>query len=361
MDVATRARTVTEAPAAARGASRGLPPFPAVAAALKADHEAALSEVGEVILSALGSSVPLIPQVVRHLIGAGGKRLRPLMTLAAAEACGARGPAPGEGVRGGDRLLAAAVEMIHAATLLHDDVVDDSALRRGLRTANIVFGNKESVLVGDFLFARAFELMVETGSLPVLRILSAASCTISEGEVLQLETQHNLATTPEMYEAVVRAKTAALFAAATESGAALAGADAARVAALRDYGMGFGLAYQVVDDALDYAGDEAGLGKTAGDDFREGKLTLPVILAVEAARSPEERAFWTRTIGEGRREEGDFERAAALMARDGTVERSLRRAQAYAEDAAASLAALPPSGVRDRLEALALSSVARAA
>ena len=344
----------------AREASRPrpLPPFRDAAAALKASQAARLDAASDTIIARLSSSVPLIPEVARHLIGAGGKRLRPLLTLAAAEACGYEGPLEGAG---GDALLAAAVELIHAATLLHDDVVDDSALRRGLSTANVVFGNKESVLVGDFLFARAFELMVGTGSMRVLGILSAASCTISEGEVLQLETQANLATTEGMYEAVVRAKTAALFSAATRSGAALAGAPAPIEAALTAYGDRFGVAYQIVDDALDYESDEAATGKRTGDDFREGKVTLPVILAYAAARDADERAFWERTIGAGEQRGGDFDRARALIARDGLVERSLGVARNHAEAAARALRALPDTPLRAALEALALSSTVRAA
>jgi octaprenyl-diphosphate synthase len=325
--------------------------FGEAAARLKTSQSRELEAVNGVILDHLASSVPLIPEVARHLIGAGGKRLRPLLTLAAAELCGGRGEAP--------RLLAAAVELIHAATLLHDDVVDDSELRRGLLTANVVFGNKESVLVGDFLFARAFELMVETGSLDVLRVLSAASCTISEGEVLQLGTQGNPDTSHEMYLAVVEAKTAALFSAATRSGASVAGGSSAAVEALAEYGMAFGIAYQMTDDALDYEGRDASLGKHAGDDFREGKVTLPVILAIEGARTPEERAFWRRTIGEGVQAEGDFARAQALMERDDLVGRSLAVAQEYAVRAASSLGGLPRSPLRDTLEALALASTAR--
>lgn len=338
---------------AERAAGHPAPVFKNAARALKDSQQTALDEASDVILAHLSSTVPLIPEVARHLIGAGGKRLRPLLTLAAAELCGYQGE--------GDRLLAAAVELIHAATLLHDDVVDDSGLRRGLRTANVVFGNKESVLVGDFLFARAFELMVKTGSMRVLGILSAASCTISEGEVLQLETQGNLATTEAMYEAVVRAKTAALFSAATRAGAALAGAPAGVEAALTTYGDRFGIAYQIVDDALDYDGEDGAIGKTAGDDFREGKLTLPVILAVGAAQNDEERAFWARTIAKRDQRDGDFAHAQALIARDGLVDRSLDIARRHAEAAAAALGALPQSPLRDTLEALALSSVVRAA
>ncbi|WP_238319241.1 polyprenyl synthetase family protein [Parvularcula oceani] len=351
--------TSTDPQLAEKGARMGLAaeiatrePFADVAARLKAAQSRELDAVGEVILEHLDSSVSLIPEVARHLMGAGGKRLRPLMTLSAAQVCGYQGAS--------HHHLAAAVELIHAATLLHDDVVDESALRRGLRTANIVFGNKESVLVGDFLFARSFELMVKTGSLKVLDILSQASCTISEGEVLQLATQSNVETTQKMYIDVISAKTAALFGAATHAGAVLADAPERQERALADYGMNFGIAYQIVDDALDYEGTEEATGKSAGDDFREGKMTLPVILAIEAARSGEERAFWQRTIGEGQREEDDFARAQELMARDGLVERSLSMAEDYAEAAATSLGALPPSRLRDTLEDLALSSSVRA-
>ncbi|MBB4660030.1 octaprenyl-diphosphate synthase [Parvularcula dongshanensis] len=327
--------------------------FGALARTLKAQQAEALDAVGDVIVDHLSSSVPLIPEVARHLIGAGGKRLRPLMTLSAASLCGYEGE--------GHLQLAAAVELIHAATLLHDDVVDDSALRRGLRTANVVFGNKESVLVGDFLFARAFELMVKTGSLRVLDILSRASCTISEGEVLQLETQANPATSEEMYVEVVRAKTAALFSAATQSGAVIAAADPAQERALAEYGMNFGIAYQIVDDALDYEGTEDEIGKSVGDDFREGKMTLPLILALAQARNAEEKRFWHRVIAGGERTPDDFAQARRLIARDDLVGQSLAEAQRYAEAAADALSVLPPSPLRDTLEGLALSSFVRSA
>ncbi|WOI52102.1 polyprenyl synthetase family protein [Parvularcula sp. LCG005] len=327
------------------------PRFSAVATELKDKLSGELTKVNDVILDNLSSSVPLIPQVAKHLIAAGGKRLRPLLTLAAADLAGSSAQAP--------KLLAAAVELIHAATLLHDDVVDDSALRRGLKTANVVFGNKESILVGDFLFARAFELMVKTDSLRALDILSRAACTISEGEVLQLETQSNVTTQRDTYIRVVSAKTAALFAAATHAGAVVANADATAEKALADYGLNFGIAYQLVDDALDYAGEAGSLGKTAGDDFREGKMTLPVILAIEMARNDDERAFWERTLGQGQQRDGDFERACQLIGRDDLITRSLEEAQAYAEKAATALSVLPPSPLRQTLEDLTISSVIR--
>ncbi|ADM10016.1 polyprenyl synthetase family protein [Parvularcula bermudensis HTCC2503] len=310
-----------------------------------------LESTNQVILDHLASSVPLIPEVARHLIAAGGKRLRPLMTLAAAELCGETGEGP--------RLLAGAVELIHAATLLHDDVVDESALRRGLRTANIVFGNKESVLVGDFLFARAFELMVRTGSIEVLGILSKASCIIAEGEVLQLTTSQNLETPQTIYLDVISAKTAALFAAAAEAGAVVAGGDAEKVAAMRAYGLNFGIAYQLVDDALDYQSSGAVLGKTAGDDFREGKMTLPVIRAYAASTSDEERQFWQRTIRDKDQRPDDFARANELMRRDRIVEACLQEARGYAEAAASSLAVFPVGDLRGTLEDLAIGSAER--
>lgn len=329
------------------------PRFTDVAALLKQMQADQLEQVNAVILDNLESGVPLIPQVAKHLIAAGGKRLRPLMTLAAATLCQSKDNKP--------TLLAAAVELIHAATLLHDDVVDDSALRRGLRTANVVFGNKESVLVGDFLFARAFELMVQTESLSVLDILSRASCTIAEGEVLQLETQSNMTTQRQTYIDVITAKTAALFAAATKSGAAVSGAPEEQIEALYQYGLNFGIAYQLVDDALDYAGTDQSIGKTAGDDFREGKMTLPVILAYQQAHNDEERAFWTRTVAEGQQKAGDFARAQQLIERDDLLGVALDDAQAYADQAAAALSSFPDSPLKDVLLDLALSSVVRRA
>src|SRR4051812_36582892 len=222
------------------------------------------------------SPVALIPQLAGHIVAAGGKRLRPMLTLAAARMCGYR---PTDGVRPRHVSLAAAVEFIHTATLLHDDVVDGSDLRRGLATANSVWGNKPSVLVGDFLFSRAFQLMVEDGSLKVLAILSHASAVIAEGEVLQLVTSNDTTTDEEAYLAVIRAKTAQLFAAAAKIGAVVCDRPEAEELALESYGRNLGIAFQLVDDMLDYSADEAALGKTIGDDFREGKITLPIVLA----------------------------------------------------------------------------------
>jgi octaprenyl-diphosphate synthase len=289
-----------------------------------------LDDTNRVIVARMDSPVALIPQLASHLVAAGGKRLRPLLTLAAARLCGHQGRR--------HIGLAACVEFIHTATLLHDDVVDESELRRGQASANALFGNKPSVLVGDFLFARAFSLMVEDGSLEVLRILCDASATISEGEVLQLTIQNDLSADEATYLQVIEGKTAALFAAATEIGAVVAARPAAEQAALRAYGHNLGVAFQLVDDALDYAADQAALGKTVGDDFREGKVTLPVLLA-HAAGDATERAFWQRVIERREQDAGDLDHALALMARHGAIAATIARARAMA---AAALAALDP-------------------
>jgi octaprenyl-diphosphate synthase len=293
---------------------------------------------------------PRIPEVTAHLVGAGGKRVRPILTLAAARLCG----------YGGDHhiRLAATVEFIHTATLLHDDVVDESRARRGRPTANLLWDNKSSVLVGDYLFARSFQLMTETGSLRVLSILSDASATIAEGEVLQLTAAQNLATTEEVYLRVVRGKTAALFAAAAEVGGVIAGAPEAQVAALRAYGDALGIAFQMADDVLDYAGDAAATGKNVGDDFRERKLTLPVIRAIAAADAAE-RAFWRRTIETGDQQPGDLEQAQAILARHGTIAATRATALDWAARAQAALAALPGQPLRAMLADLAEFVVAR--
>lgn len=292
---------------------------------------------------------PRIPQVTAHLIDAGGKRLRPMLTLAAARMCGYSGPFHIH--------LAATVEFIHTATLLHDDVVDDSKQRRGRPTANLLWDNQSSVLVGDYLFARSFQLMVETGSLRVLDILANAAATIAEGEVLQLTAARNLETTEDIYIKVVRGKTAALFSAATEVGAVIAGAGTATERALFTYGDALGIAFQIVDDLLDYGGTAA-IGKNTGDDFREGKLTLPVIRAVAAA-TEEERAFWQRTIGRNRIEDGDLEEAQRLLAHHGAIESTRQTALDWADRAKQALAPLPADPIRDMLTDLADFVVAR--
>ena len=301
--------------------------------ALQAYLAADMAEVNALIRARMASEhAPRIPEVTAHLVEAGGKRLRPLLTLAAARLCGYQGE---------DHLkLAATVEFIHTATLLHDDVVDESARRRGRPTANLLWDNKSSVLVGDYLFARSFQLMVETGSLRVLDILANASAVIAEGEVLQLTAAASLATSEAVYMQVIRGKTAALFAAATEVGGVIAGAPEEQVDALRDYGDALGVAFQITDDLLDYGGTSLGLGKDVGDDFRERKMSLPVIRAVAAADGAE-REFWTRVIAKGDQRDGDFETARGLMLRHGALEGVRETALAHAARARAALAPLP--------------------
>jgi octaprenyl-diphosphate synthase len=334
---------------AARAVPAPVTPFEALQAALAADMDG----VNALIRARMASEhAPRIPEVTAHLVEAGGKRLRPLLTLAAARLCGYRGE---HHLR-----LAATVEFIHTATLLHDDVVDESARRRGRPTANLLWDNKSSVLVGDYLFARAFQLMVETGSIRVLDILANASAVIAEGEVLQLSVASNVSTGEDTYLRVIRGKTAALFAAATEVGGVVAGAPEAQVAALREYGDALGLSFQITDDLLDYGGLSLSLGKNVGDDFRERKMTLPVIRALAAADAAE-RAFWTRTIGKGEQRDGDLEEALGLMARHGALESTHATALDHAARARAALAPLPAGAMRDRLAAIADFVVGRAA
>ena len=309
-----------------------------------------MAEVNTLIRTRMASEhAPRIPEVTAHLVEAGGKRLRPMLTLAAARMCG---------YAGSDHVkLAATVEFIHTATLLHDDVVDESQKRRGRPTANLLWDNKSSVLVGDYLFARSFQLMVETGSLRVLDILSNAAATIAEGEVLQLTAAQDLQTTEEIYLQVVRGKTAALFSAATEVGGVIAQMDQAQVQALYDYGDALGIAFQIVDDLLDYWGSDA-TGKNVGDDFRERKLTLPVIKAVAQA-DPDERDFWKRTIEKGQQTDGDLEYAIELLNKYGTLEATRNEANDWIAKARAALATLPTHPIRDMLDDLADYVVAR--
>ena len=311
--------------------------------------------VNRTIVARMDSPVALIPQLAAHIVAAGGKRLRPLLTLAAARMCGYPKVAGG-----GERhvSLAACVEFIHTATLLHDDVVDESVKRRGLASANAVFGNQASVLVGDFLFARAFQLMVADGSLRVLEILSGAAATIAEGEVLQLQTQNDLGTDEAQYLEVIRGKTAALFAAACQVGAVLAGRPPAEEAALAEYGAHLGMAFQLVDDALDYAADEALLGKTVGDDFREGKITLPVLVAY-AAGDPAARAFWQRTIEASEQTEADLDEALRLIAESRAIPATIARAEGFARAAKQALSIFPASDTRDCLMSVADFTVSR--
>jgi octaprenyl-diphosphate synthase len=310
-----------------------------------------LKACNRAIVARMDSPVALIPQLAAHIVAAGGKRLRPLLTLASAKLCGYT-----DGARHVD--LAACVEFIHTATLLHDDVVDESQLRRGLASANAIFGNKASVLVGDFLFARAFQLMVQDGSLSVLAILSRAAATIAEGEVLQLQTQNDLTTTEDQYLDVIKGKTAALFAAACEVGAVIANRPPVEQTALAEYGTNLGIAFQLVDDALDYVANEATLGKTVGDDFREGKVTLPVLAAYQAGDEAE-RTFWRRVIEDGEQTDGDLDNALRLIKAHAATEVTLARAASFARDARAALAVFPEGPVRRIMEDVADYTVSR--
>ena len=319
---------------------------------MQSDLSQKLDAVNAMIAARMASeNAPRIPEVTRHLVDAGGKRVRPMMTLAAAALFGYDGDH--------DVRLAATVEFIHTATLLHDDVVDESKQRRGRPAANLLWDNKSSVLVGDYLFSRSFQLMVETGSLRVLDILANASAVIAEGEVLQLSTAQNLATDEATYLTVIRGKTAALFAAACEVGGVIAGAGEAETTALRRYGDALGISFQIVDDLLDYGGAAAVMGKNTGDDFRERKLTLPVIRAIAAADT-EEHAFWERVIARGQQQDGDLDHARALMLRHGTLAATRAAALDWAETAKAELAKLPDMPMRDHLRDLADFVVARA-
>ncbi len=310
-----------------------------------------LAAVGVLIRDRMASKhAPRIPEVTAHLVEAGGKRVRPMLTLAAARLCGYVGDA--------HQKLAATVEFIHTATLLHDDVVDESEKRRGRPTANLLWDNKSSILVGDYLFARAFQLMVETGNLQVLNILSNASAVIAEGEVLQLTTAMNLATTEDIYLQVIRGKTAALFEAACEVGGVIAGRPEDQVRALATYGDGLGIAFQMVDDLLDWGGNTGAIGKNTGDDFRERKLTLPVIRAVARADA-DERAFWVRTIEKGDQRDGDLDQALALLTAHGTLEETRIEALGWAARSRAALDILPDHPLRDMMGDLADYVVAR--
>jgi octaprenyl-diphosphate synthase len=311
-----------------------------------------MARVDALIAARMQSRVSVIPALADHLIEAGGKRLRPLLTVSAARLVG--------GDVDSAVKLAAAVEFIHTATLLHDDVVDVSQLRRGKVAAHLIWGAPSSVLVGDFLFARAFELMIETGALRTLEILARASRIIAEGEVLQLTRAHDLELTQATYLEIITGKTAELFAAATEAGAVCGGADAERCAALRAYGLNFGLAFQLADDALDYDGATETLGKNAGDDFREGKATLPLLIAI-ARSGPREAAFWERAVGRREQAEPDFRRARELILGSGALGATLDLAAEYAQRARAALRIFPYGEWRAALEALSDFAVSRRA
>jgi octaprenyl-diphosphate synthase len=309
-----------------------------------------LKQVNELIVQRMHSPVALIPQLAGHIIAAGGKRLRPLLTLASARMCGYQGKR--------HIALAACVEFIHTATLLHDDVVDESDLRRGLATANAVWGNKASVLVGDFLFSRAFQVMVEDGSLSVLSILANASAVIAEGEVLQLMTANDTETTEHAYLEVIKAKTATLFSAACRVGAVVAGRPKIEEDALDAYGLNLGIAFQIVDDVLDYAAHQATLGKTVGDDFRDGKITLPVVLSF--LRGDEtERTFWRRTLEDQEQKDGDLAKAITLMEKHGSLRDSIERARHYGAVARDALGVFPDSAEKRALLELVDFAIAR--
>jgi octaprenyl-diphosphate synthase len=309
-----------------------------------------MAGVDALITARMQSEVPVIPALAEHLIAAGGKRLRPLLTVAAARLAGSDNDTCLK--------LAAAVEFIHTATLLHDDVVDGSQLRRGKVAAHLIWGAAQSVLVGDFLFARAFELMVETNSMKALEILAKASRVIAEGEVLQLTRSHDLNLSQALYLEIIGAKTAELFAAASEAGGVSAGVSAAQSDALRAYGMNLGLAFQLADDALDYGGTTEALGKNAGDDFREGKATLPLLLAI-ARSGPREAEFWERAIGRREQTEADFRRARELIVGTGALDATLDLAGDYADKAKAALSGFPANDWRSSLESLADFAVSR--
>jgi octaprenyl-diphosphate synthase len=310
-----------------------------------------MAKVDALIRRHMDSPVPVIPALADHLIAGSAKRLRPLLTVAAARLAGAQDEACLK--------LAAAVEFIHTATLLHDDVVDSSELRRGRVAAHLIWGAPSSVLVGDFLFARAFELMVGAGSMTALDILARASRVIAEGEVLQLTRAHDMNLSQDLYLEIIRAKTAELFAAAAEAGAVSAGASVARREALRRYGQDLGMAFQLVDDALDYSGDAGTLGKNAGDDYREGKATLPLLLVM--ARAPGEREFWDRTVDRREQTDADFERTRELMRQTGALQSTLELAGTYAKSAKAALAEFGSNAWRPALEDLADFAVLRRA
>ncbi|MGE8141069.1 polyprenyl synthetase family protein [Novosphingobium sp. NPDC080210] len=309
-----------------------------------------MNSVNQVILERMQSEIPLIPALAGHLIAGGGKRMRPMLTLAGAALCDYHGTR--------HHKLAAAVEFIHTATLLHDDVVDGSEMRRGKAAANLIFGNPATVLVGDFLFTRSFELMVEDGSLKVLKILSNASSVISEGEVDQLTAARQVETTEERYLNIIGSKTAALFAAATRIAAVVAEKSEAEERALEDYGRNLGIAFQLVDDAMDYDSDSAEMGKGRGDDFREGKMTLPVILAY-ARGTDEERAFWKAAIQGHRTSDADLAHAIELIARHDAVNETRERARHFAARAINAIAIFPPSEARAAMGEAAEFAVAR--
>ena len=319
--------------------------------------QGAMADVNAIIVDRMQSEIDLIPTLAGHLVASGGKRIRPMLTLAGAMMVNP--DLDDAEIRANTAKLAAAVEFIHTATLLHDDVIDESNMRRGQETANAIWGNEASVLVGDFLFARAFELMVETGNITVLGRLSNASARITEGEIQQMMIAGKPDTDINDYLSVIIGKTAELFAAAAEAGGMIATGDPALNTALKDYGMALGIAFQITDDALDYAADEAALGKTVGDDFNEGKTTLPVMMAFHDGDDVE-KAFWQRTLTEGDIRDGDLAEAQRLIQKHDTITRSLAEARRHAEQAAQDLSAFPASDARDALIEAAQFAASRA-
>ena len=310
-----------------------------------------LSKVSELIKERMQSKhAPLIGEISSHLIGSGGKRLRPLLTLAAAKICGYQGEL--------NIHLAATVEFIHTATLLHDDVVDESEKRRGSSSVNILWNNSSSVLVGDYLFARSFQLMTETGRLDVLETLSNASANIAEGEVLQLSASEDITTDEEVYYKIIRGKTAALFSASTEVGAMLADADKDTIKALASYGDALGVCFQIVDDILDFVGDGDKVGKNLGDDFRERKLTLPMIHAISKA-DDKELKFWERTIVDGDQNSKDFEKALVILKSRSSINYSKRVANKWSKTAKKALIDIPDTPLKCILEELSDYVVSR--
>ncbi|MDM7850227.1 polyprenyl synthetase family protein [Pseudochrobactrum kiredjianiae] len=302
--------------------------------------KADMGRVNALILSKAGSDVEMIPEVANHLISSGGKRLRPMMTLAAAAMFGYEGE--------GHVQLATSVEFMHTATLLHDDVVDESDLRRGKSTARMIWGNQASVLVGDYLLGQAFKMMVDVGSLDALDVLATSASVIAEGEVMQLAAAKNMETTEDEYLAVIKAKTAALFSAAAEVGPIIADAPRAHRLALRSYGLNLGLAFQLIDDALDYGGSAADLGKNVGDDFREGKITMPLLLSYRRG-SESERVFWKLSIEQGNNDDEALQKAIGLMTKHGSIADTVQRARHFGEIARDALAPLPQTTQKDAL------------
>ena len=308
-----------------------------------------LQEVNNIIIDNIGNEVPLIKDLSKHILASGGKRIRPIVTLLSSSICNYSGK--------NHLFLAACVEFIHTATLLHDDVIDESKIRRGVATANDIFGNKTSVLVGDFLFSRAFELMVQNGSKQILEILSKASSTIAQGEVLQLTTINDSTTSKEVYMKIIKNKTASLFSAASEIGAILSEEEYTIQKSLKVYGEKLGIAFQLVDDALDYVGTSA-LDKNIGDDFREGKMTLPVIISLEASNL-EEKSFWIKTIENLDQSSNDLNKAIELINKYNGITSTLALAKKYSMEAIKSLEIFPQSEAKLALESLASIAVNR--